>query len=114
MDCASGFADEEIMDQRSIPQHRLGADAGAIGTEIGQGKFQSVAPAQLKIAAFAQRIPHLVKTGTEVRSDHTPKASIGDHLLELAQTNIAEALAVAAKRQHGIRTDGDIATDHAG
>lgn len=64
MDCASGFADEEIMDQRSIPQHRLGADAGAMGTEIGQGKFRALASAQLQIAPFAQRIPHLVKTGT--------------------------------------------------
>ena len=107
-------ADAEVVDQGAVAGHGLGPDAAAGAVEVVGAQVGDVAAGGVAEGAAAERPDHLADPGAPVTGGHAPEAGPGQGLGQVAEAQVAPAVALPGQGEDGVGADQDPAVDPLG
>ncbi|MEN9468683.1 MAG: hypothetical protein RL630_416 [Verrucomicrobiota bacterium] len=111
----AGFLDHvEILEERAVAGHGLGADAGAAGREVFGADFGDEFLEGLGEEGFAEGAAAFVPDHGGVAAEKIPEAREGEDFGGFAGADVVFAIAFAGKGEDGVGTGFDAAVDEAG
>lgn len=111
----AGFLDHvEILEDRAVVGHGLGADAGAAGREVLGADSGDEFLEGLGEEGFAEGAAAFVPDHGGVAAEEIPEAGEGEDFGGFAGVDVGFAVAFAGEGEDGIRTGFDAAVDEAG
>src|SRR5436190_19769139 len=101
----------EILDQRAIRCHRLGANASAAGLEVVLANLRHQPLQRLAEQTFAERTFQFLPTHPLVLSEKPPETGETQRVSKVSQVDIRFAIAFASEGQNRVRTRFNAAFD---